>query len=444
MFLNPLNRINNIITQFVLSCICLFLIVNGLYSQNADSLTVLKKAKKEIKTLASKNFAGRGYTFEGHIKAAEYIAKRFKDNKLVSQNQTYLQPFSISINKIEGATLKLDNKKLVIGKDFIVHSESEPTDKKCDVINLNYGLPTDWELNKDKVKDKLVCVKEGIPNNLTIPDSIRNIIKTSDFKIQLAEKYQAGGVLFIKEKLTGTFAGEMYSIPIVEVLSKSLKIIPQMAYIKVVTKIETISTQNVVGWIKGKKYPDSAIVLCAHYDHLGRIGKAVFRGANDNASGISFLLSLVDYYSKPENKPRYSLIFIAFGAEETGLKGSLFYVNKEPLFPLSSTKCVFNFDLIGNGESGVMVIGALTYPDLFKQVTQVNDLQHFVTPLQSRTNAPNSDHYPFTLKDIPALFFYTQGGAPHYHDVFDVPEAIKLPAFYRLRGLIIKVLDKIY
>ncbi len=57
-------------------------------------------------------------------------------------------------------------------------------------------------------------------------------------------------------------------------------------------------------------------------------GNTIFRGANDNASGIAMLLSLAKYYK--ENPPKYSIMFIAFGGEEIGLLGSQYFV-KHPL-----------------------------------------------------------------------------------------------------------------
>ncbi len=88
-----------------------------------------------------------------------------------------------------------------------------------------------------------------------------------------------------------------------------------------------------IATIKGTAIPDSFLVFSAHYDHLGQMGKDIyFPGANDNASGTSMLLNLAKYYS--QNRPKYSVLFIAFGGEEAGLIGSEYYV-KNPLVPLS-------------------------------------------------------------------------------------------------------------
>ena len=99
--------------------------------------------------------------------------------------------------------------------------------------------------------------------------------------------------------------------------------------------IRNYKSQNVVGYLEGN-VPDSCVVVVAHYDHLGMMGDStVFCGANDNASGVALLLSLAKHYAV--HKPKYSILFIAFGGEEIGLIGSKYFVDN-PLVPLSSIK----------------------------------------------------------------------------------------------------------
>jgi hypothetical protein len=88
-----------------------------------------------------------------------------------------------------------------------------------------------------------------------------------------------------------------------------------------------------------------AVVVSAHYDHLGVTDEGVvYPGADDNASGTAVLLALARHGA---GRPlRHSVIFIAFGAEETGLEGSAAYVNAPP-WPLADTLAVINFDMVG-------------------------------------------------------------------------------------------------
>src|SRR5690606_5460658 len=85
----------------------------------------------------------------------------------------------------------------------------------------------------------------------------------------------------------------------------------------------TLSGKNIIGYIPGKL--KEALVISAHYDHIGIQNGKIYNGADDNASGISGLLHIAAYFSK--NKPNFTLIFAAFDAEEKGLKGSKYFVD---------------------------------------------------------------------------------------------------------------------
>ncbi|HSU88579.1 MAG TPA: M20/M25/M40 family metallo-hydrolase, partial [Terriglobia bacterium] len=111
---------------------------------------------------------------------------------------------------------------------------------------------------------------------------------------------------------------------------------------------------NIVGMLPGSdpKLKDEAIVIGAHYDHLGRGGEGslapregdIHHGADDNASGVAGVLELARMFSS--QKPRRTIIFIAFSGEEEGLIGSNYYVN-HPVVPLTKTVAMINMDMVG-------------------------------------------------------------------------------------------------
>ncbi|MEM6805045.1 MAG: M28 family peptidase, partial [Bacteroidota bacterium] len=164
-------------------------------------------------------------------------------------------------------------------------------------------------------------------------------------------------------------------------------------------------------------------------------------GANDNASGTSMLLSMATYFSQAEHQTKYSLLFIAFGGEETGLIGSSFYVNEQALVPLAQTKFILNLDLMGNGIEGIMAVGGKDFPQYFEKLQVANEEMKAVPKVRSRKNAPNSDHYFFLLNGIPGFFIYTLGGPPHYHDILDNPDTIVLSRYVEVRNLLIKFIE---
>ncbi|TAL58695.1 MAG: M20/M25/M40 family metallo-hydrolase [Bacteroidetes bacterium] len=191
--------------------------------------------------------------------------------------------------------------------------------------------------------------------------------------------------------------------------------------------IENYTSRNILGYIKGTQYTDSFIVFSAHYDHLGRMGKDIyFPGANDNASGCAMLLNLAKHYS--QHPPEYSIVFMAFGAEEVGLLGSKHYV-ENPLFPLKQIKFLVNMDIMGTGEEGIKVVNATEHKKEFDALVKINEEKKLLPGIQPRGKAKNSDHYFFEEAGVKTFFIYTLGGIKAYHDIYDKPETLPLTEF---------------
>jgi Zn-dependent M28 family amino/carboxypeptidase len=195
-------------------------------------------------------------------------------------------------------------------------------------------------------------------------------------------------------------------------------------------------SQNVIGYVKGSVHPDSFIIFSAHYDHLGRMGKEVyFPGANDNASGCAMVLNLARHYSKKENRPKCSMVFIFFAGEEVGLLGSE-YFTKNPLFPLSRIKFLLNMDIMGTGEEGITVVNGTIFKKEFDLLSRVNADGKFIKEVRIRGKSANSDHFHFTEKGVKAFFIYTMGGTKAYHDIYDRAETLPLNEFEDLFKMI--------
>jgi len=83
---------------------------------------------------------------------------------------------------------------------------------------------------------------------------------------------------------------------------------------------------NIIGELKGSTHPEEFVVLAAHYDSIPEKDSAP--GADDNGSGVACLLSVARAFNKGLFKPKRSIRFVAFTAEEVGLKGSAEYVSQ--------------------------------------------------------------------------------------------------------------------
>jgi Zn-dependent M28 family amino/carboxypeptidase len=207
---------------------------------------------------------------------------------------------------------------------------------------------------------------------------------------------------------------------------------------------------NVAGIIKGTLYPDTYIVVTAHFDHLGNRNGTIYYGADDNASGTANLLTLARYF---KNHPlQHSLLFVAFDAEEIGLLGSKYFVDHLPV-PQSSIIMNLNMDMISRSDKNeIYASGIFHYPFLKKFVDSAQTL----TPISIRFGhddaakggaqdwTTQSDHYSFHLKKIPFLYFGVEDHAD-YHKPSDTFDKINKSFYYQVCSMIantIMIIDK--
>ena len=244
------------------------------------------------------------------------------------------------------------------------------------------------------LKNTVVVFRSGLPEKIANDPVLKKkyaSVASDEVKIDFATKMQAEGIVILKNKLTASLSNMPAELPIVEVLDSHL---PKKKLKKCVMTVETgiksVQSQNVIGMVEGSVYPDSFLIVSAHYDHLGMQGDAIFFGGNDNASGTSTLISMAAHYAKPENRPRYSMLFIAFTGEEAGLLGSRHYVERDPLIPLEKTKFILNLDLMANGDEGITAVAGLDYPEDFAALQAINTENNAVSQVKGRTNAPKS------------------------------------------------------
>lgn len=188
-------------------------------------------------------------------------------------------------------------------------------------------------------------------------------------------------------------------------------------------------TQNVVAVLRGgdPKLRDEAVVIGAHYDHIGaRNDTLVFNGADDNASGTAGLVAIAEAFASLGVPPRRSVVFVAFAGEEKGLYGSRFYV-ANPVFPLCNTVAMLNMDMIGrNDTAAVEVDGTGHFPWLRDLVEAANATVGLRLRYSSRKAAPASDATPFYWRRVAALNF-TSGLHSDYHQPSDDVDKLALP-----------------
>jgi hypothetical protein len=176
-----------------------------------------------------------------------------------------------------------------------------------------------------------------------------------------------------------------------------------------------------------------AVVIGAHYDHIGRFGNQVdsknlgriHNGADDNASGTAGVLELARVFSKERERTGRGLIFLCFSGEEIGLLGSRAWLEARPGSALPIAAMV-NLDMIGRAKEGspVTILGADSsreFPPLLESLSK----RLGVAAQWSGKGAfgGGSDHASFLNRSIPVLFFFT-GMHPEYNTPNDDPPTL--------------------
>lgn len=119
--------------------------------------------------------------------------------------------------------------------------------------------------------------------------------------------------------------------------------------------VEPVTLRNVIGIVRGAdpSLKETAIVVSAHYDHVGvnekLEGDKIFNGANDDASGVAAMLEIAANLASSPVRPKRSVVFAAWFGEEKGLFGSRYYA-KHPVFPLAKTVANLNLEHLGRTD----------------------------------------------------------------------------------------------
>ena len=333
--------------------------------------------RRWMDTLAAPVFHGRGYVQNGMQQAANWIAASMQQQGLLVQRQTVEYPVNVfpspSLLQVNGQTLQE-------GIDYLIGPESGGFD--------------------------------GTVSRLLQVDSVTWVSPDQQLIVQLADK------------LTWSVATRQQNHCRVIVRRAAITSAPQKIKLQVTPFFQpSFKADNVIATVPGTLRNDSTILFTAHYDHLGQMGNALFAGANDNASGSALLMQLA---CRIQAQPLpYKAVFIWFAGEEAGLVGSSWYVDK-PAFPLSNIRFLLNLDLMGNGEEGITVVNATEFPNAFALLQKLNAEKQYLSAINSRGKAQNSDHYWFTEKGVPSFFWYTLGKRKAYHDVEDIAATVLL------------------
>jgi aminopeptidase YwaD len=494
------------------SALVLLLLVPALLAQAPSELE--KKLRAHVEYLASQKLEGRRTGEQGATHAAGYVANQFAKYKLKpgqrlnGSKATFLQPFPY----VSGVTLGADNflrliptdskreHKMEVGVNWMPlgYSMSGDLASPGDLVFAGFGVVA-AEANYDDykgldVRDKFVLVFDSAPDagnphspfvrfNIHTKASIAKdkgaraiilIAADGDFKNDRLSKltYErslgetAIPVVGISRSVAGAMLGASdeaglgqieKSLGAATVESRAAAPLGK-AQLKVNLAKKTVDAYNVIGILEGTdpQLKNEAIIIGAHYDHLGRGGSSslspnstdIHYGADDNASGTSAILELARTFAKDKTNKR-TLIFMAFGGEEEGLLGSKHYVNN-PAWPLDKTIAMINLDMVGRLNENKLTVGGIGTATEWRSMVESKNAGEVSLVGASTASVPTpldgsrifqlslnedgfgpSDHSSFYGKQIPVLFFFT-GTHTDYHKPTDTFEKINYDGLARI------------
>jgi hypothetical protein len=264
---------------------------------------------------------------------------------------------------------------------------------------------------------------------------------------------QAGNSLF---ELAGKKAADVQSAIDSKAVPASFAIPnTQLNFRIAISERRRANSYNVAGWIEGSdpSLKAETIIFSGHFDHDGTGPSGIYHGADDNGSGTVGVVALAHAFAANPVKPKRSLLFIVFAAEERGLLGAYYYVS-HPLRPLDTTRVEINFDMIGRNEAAdprvlteispdtsnqLGLIGTHYSPDYRETVERQNKIVGLNLTYKWDLDAYNgvlfrSDQYPFLMHDIPGVWWFT-GFHPDYHQTTDTVEKINFEKMTKILKL---------
>jgi hypothetical protein len=410
-----------------------------------------------IKELSSEKYDGRLTGTTGFTKAAQWASDLFKrwNLKPAGDKGTYLQSFpnpytlvlpggevSLQIPQANGERI---TKTYRFEDEYVPGSTSDSGAVTAEVIFVGYGI-TAPELNYDEYKDvdvngKIVLVEPEVPVD---PDREADEFKRwraysfPSYKVKNAKTHGAAGVMyddpiphpecgFVKDLvladagqsiLSDIFAGTGKKHDAILERIQTTRQPASFATGKTVTIADTTEHHpegigvNVIGYLEGKDpaLKNEAIIIGGHLDGLGR-NPVLMPGANDDSSGTAVTLGVAEALAKSAIPLKRSVLFVLFGAEEQGVKGSEYYV-AHPFIPNEKITAFINLERVGRGDQ-IISAGGSNFPLLWEFFDRGNHRYiHRPAKPSFATNLarPGQDAAHFMGVKVPTISFSASGG----------------------------------
>jgi hypothetical protein len=425
----------------------------------------------DISVLADDANEGRLTGSSGYLRAADYVISRFKSEGLEPAGvEGYLQPVKFEQQTIEQAGSRVELRSpgrdagvLRGGEDILIAASGAPRPSHvvAPLVFIGYGLHLPAQGYDDlagvDLKGKIALVLSGGPAQISgaIKSNARfgrpkllgslgavgMITLTTPKQIEIPwtrQRLLSGqpGMYLTDPALRDTpdgfftasvdpdktdllLEGSGHTFAELCALADASEPLPHFDLpakltASVVAHREPLSSPNIVAELRGRdrKLASEYVVVSAHLDHLGIgapiNGDRIYNGAMDDASGVAAVLDIAHRLRASKNRPRRSILFVIFTAEEKGLLGSHYFAAR-PTVAKESIVADLNFDMPlplwtlksvfapGADESTLGADAAA--------VAQARGLALTPDPLPDRNVFIRTDQFSFVREGIPALAF---------------------------------------
>ena len=449
--------------RFAISALVFAVAFSVLHAQigvqdGAATLISSEEVYSFCKTLSAPRFAGRYTSTDGYVAAANWVASKLKEWRLrpYSDKEGYLQPYPCPYTLVDEAemTLLLPEKKdgadknvsytevkLAFESEFMPFLFSDSGAGTADIVFAGWGISApdlgyDDYANVD-VKGKFVMLFRGSPGS-DDPRLQEWMTKNRQYFVKIAQQKGALGILYVYSKepiaypgkdLTKGFCPFMISETIVDKLLEEKHTtfsrlkqdllsfkkpisFPLAAKVRYGVKSRHFPdgmSYNVIGYVEGSdaRLKKECLFMFAHLDHAGSHAGRMFLGAHDNASGSAVVMELAKAFSTAARKPKRSVIFVLFTAEEIELGTS--YFTKQLPAQFEKVDATFDYDMVGVGDYVNLRLDS--QPPEFKKLVLDADRTHIVRE-STGSQTPGGQGQA----GVPNLYFASGGGHTLYQD----------------------------
>jgi hypothetical protein len=423
-----------------------------------DSITATQ-CEEWLNVLAGPGFEGRGTGQEGYVKAASWVSGKVAEFGLrpMGDAGTYFQMLPMSRLQVDvgqskvlgpnGFSLGFDK---VIGLDrFANQPEFSGKAVFIQMAGSEAKLPDDLVLENKVVilvaDDKAAGASVGLISRKR-PSVFLRVVESEPTSTSQMERGdgRVRGVSNIAGSIQREAAKQLLSavggseewLTVPEENATDVHTTEVDLKVELRLRKEPMAVPNVLAWQEGSDpaLRDEYVVIGAHLDHLGVRGAEYFPGADDNGSGSTALLSVAKAIASNPTKPKRSILFMWFAAEEMGMVGSAHYVNN-PLLPLEKMVCMLNVDMVGRneekqGESAaenertLHLVGSQKGDrSLHEMILEANKSINFEFEFDEEGVFGRSDQISFFRKGTSVAFLFG-GFHPDYHRTTDTPSKI--------------------